>query len=166
MRKYLIVDVGCGDARNFIEEVIQNGEAEEIKNSETLYVGVDYNLQGLERGKKLKKQEEIQNLELIHADARYLPFKDNSVDECRTFYIFSQAREAFENFVAIASEIHRALKPGSLWNFRDTWPEEIHGDLPHSYINRLFRVNWLRGGKANRLWVYLSEYEKIENVLS
>jgi ubiquinone/menaquinone biosynthesis C-methylase UbiE len=87
----MILEIGTGEGR-FIK-IILNNQAE--------YFGIDVSFIIL-RYAKLKARNYLVNL--ICADASYLPFKDKSIDKCfsyNTFYFIENDKEAIEEILRV-----------------------------------------------------------------
>ncbi|MGQ9706533.1 MAG: class I SAM-dependent methyltransferase [bacterium] len=98
-----VLDVGCGTGNN-LADFIKYGFL-----PQNLF-GIDINKNQLKGTYRLHS-----NLNIITADARYMPFASNTFDVCLSFDLFAVIEPSKRK--TIADEIIRVLKPGGvlLW---------------------------------------------------
>ncbi|HEC81127.1 MAG TPA: class I SAM-dependent methyltransferase, partial [Thermoplasmatales archaeon] len=109
-----VADIGCGNGRHLIYCAEQCSKA----------IGVDISINLLKIAKE--KTQDKKNVELVHADAVSLPFKNNSVDHVLFIATLHNIKDR-ENRVKSLLEIKRVLKPNgkalvSVWS---RWQEKF-----------------------------------------
>jgi len=113
-RESTVADVGCGNGRHLIYCAECFSKA----------IGVDFSINLLKIARK--KMSEKRNVELVQANAVYLPFKDDSIDHI-LFIATLHNIKGRGNRVKSLSEIKRVLKPNgtaliSVWS---RWQERF-----------------------------------------
>lgn len=92
----LILDIGCGSARDLIV----------FANTGAICVGIDFSCGMLSRGKETINRTEIRNVHLIRAEVSKLPFKSAVFDKASC----SEVIEHLPNWEEAIAEVNRVLK--------------------------------------------------------
>ena len=121
----VVSDIGCGNGRHLIYCAEHCSKA----------IGVDFSINLLEIARK--KMSKKRNVELVQANAVYLPFKDDSIDHILFIATLHNIKDR-GNRVKSLSEIKRVLKPNgtaliSVWS---RWQERF---LLH-FLKRMFSL--------------------------
>lgn len=95
----LILDIGCGSARDLIV----------FANSGAICVGIDFSSGMLSLGREAINKLEVKNVHLIRADASRLPFKSAVFDKVSC----SEVIEHLPDWEEVIAEINRVLKMGA-----------------------------------------------------
>lgn len=122
-----ILDLGCGEGRHVINAYLQGN---------VTAIGVDLSARDIhtaaERFKPFAQSDNVKKqFSLQIADAKQLPFADNSFDKV----ICSEVLEHIPDYHAVLREIERVLKPRGLLavSVPRYWPEKICWQLSRAY---------------------------------
>ena len=153
------LDIGCGTGTSipYIMKDFKHG------------VGIDYSLIDLIIGKKLLEEKGIDNLRLICADARHLPFREEIFSFANATDVIEHILPGQEQFV---SEVKRVLKKGACFYFNspnrfNLFTPEPHvklrllGFLPRALMNRYV----LHRGHGRYTSVRLLSLEELRSIL-
>ena len=124
-----VLDVGTGRGE-IVRVAIENGAAEAV--------GIDYSDASIELARQTLSSAGIDDVELIQADARRLPFKEGRFDLVMALDVVEHMSEA--ELKDALNEIHRVLAPGGRV-FIHTMPSRLIYDVSYRLL-RALRPGW------------------------
>jgi tRNA (uracil-5-)-methyltransferase TRM9 len=141
------LNVGCGHGPDFLL----------FKTAFELY-GVDFSAGMLEQARKYAQKFDF-TVNLVEADARHLPYADNSFDSAIAVAVYHHIRES-EGRLQALRELRRVLRPGgeafiTVWNRRQPkfW-----------FKSKNTLVPWRSGKETFYRYYYLFSYGEIERL--
>ena len=141
----LLLDLGCGSGRNFIQ-------------TDAAVIGADFSYNMLRFARKNAKERGL-DVHLAVSDAIALPFKDDSFDAILAFNLLPSVK--FNMHKKVLEEIKRVSKNGSAI-FISAWNKDqprFAGKKRESFIP------WKTGGKEYQRYYYLYSKDEFQSLL-